>query len=164
MKYVTEEMRARIGVKSSRHTAPEAIGRDSLRRFLQATMDDNPQYANGNIAPPLYPVHAFRRPLGSPDPLDRALEDPEYDGSGASRATTLPGLGLPLKRRLNAGSEIEFFQLAQVGDTISETSAHHAIEEKESSSGTIVLETVATEYTNQRGEPLLTVYKTSINR
>jgi hypothetical protein len=163
MGFVTDEMRALIGVKSEKRTAAEPIGRDSLRRFLQATMDENPFFLSGEVAPPLYPVHAFRRGLGTPDPLDRAKEDREWDGGGTLR-NPLPPLDLPLQRHLNAGSEIEFFQLATVGDVVSETSAYRSIEDKESSSGPIVVETVETEYTNQRGEPLLTVYRSRIHR
>ena len=173
MKYVTEKMRALIGVKSDKRTAAEPIGQDSLRRFVQATMEENPIHLDeaagrasrfgGVVLPPLYPVHAFRRAPGSPDPLDRASNDPEWDGGGTLRSPLQP-LDLPLQRHLNAGSEIEFFQLAEVGDVISETSAYRAIDEKESSSGTIVIETVETEYTNQRGEPLLTVYRSRLHR
>jgi acyl dehydratase len=173
MTYVSDEMRARIGLKSERRTATEPIGYDSLRRFVQATMEQNPIHLDeatarasrfgGFVLPPLYPVHAFRLPLGSPDTLDRAKDDRDFDGSRAGPGPLAP-LGLALKRHLNAGSEIEFFQLPEVGDVISETSAYRAIEEKESSKGPMVIETIETEYTNQRGETLLKVYKSSISR
>lgn len=175
MKYVTQEMLDRIGTKSEQTTAAEPIGLDSVRRFVQATMESNPIHLDeeaarssrfaAHVVPPLYPVHAFRRSLDSPDPLDRAKEDKEFDGSGSARANPLPSLGLPLKRRLNAGSEIEFIRLAEVGERLSQVSAYRSIEEKESRSGdTIVLEQVETVYTNDNGDTLLRVYKTSINR
>lgn len=173
MTYVTDSMRAQIGVETGRRTAAEPIGADALRRFVQATMEENPVHFDeseaassrfgGLIAPPLYPVHAFRRRAGSPDPLDRASEDREWDGSGANRSP-LPPLDLPFVRHLNGGSEVEFLRCAEVGDVISEVSSYAAIEEKSSKSGPMVLVTTETTYSNQRGEILLKVRKTSINR
>lgn len=173
MKYLTQEMLDRIGVKTPRRTAPDPITSDAVRRFVHATLETHPLHLSeqagrasrfgGWVVPPLYPVHTMRRPLDSPDPLDRANDDPDFDGSLASRGE-LPKLNLPLRRRLNAGSEIEFIRMAEVGDRVSEVSCYSSLVEKESSSGTIVLEQVETTYSNDAGETLLNVYKTSINR
>lgn len=173
MKYVNDAMRAQIGVETEKRTAAEPIGSDALRRFVHATMEENPVHFDpaeagksrfgGVVAPPLYPVHAFRRPAASPDPLDRASDDRDWDGSGSNRSQ-LPPLDLPFVRHLNGGSEVEFFQCAKVGDVISEVSSYSAIEEKDAESGPMVLVTIETTYSNQDGEILLKVRKTGIHR
>ena len=65
------------------------LERDTLRRFAQAIMDRDPlYYSDGHaaasiyrklVAPPLYPVHAFRTAADSPDPLNSIQEDPDAD-------------------------------------------------------------------------------------
>ena len=76
MGYVTDGVRALLHRRTPRQTAAEAIGADSLRRFVQATMEPDPVHWDEQVAaasrygqvvaPPLYPVHAFRRPAGAP--------------------------------------------------------------------------------------------------
>jgi len=174
MTYVTDEMRKLIGVRAPRQTAAESLGREGLRRLVQGAMEENPIHqdeAAGRrsrfgsvVAPPLYPMHALRRPNGTPDPFDRLAEDRDDDGLQASRPSALARIDFPLARHLNGGSEIEFYQLAEIGDVISAVSWYECIEEKETASGTIVLETIATEYTKQGGEVLIRVSETMIHR
>ena len=64
-----------IGLTAPPTTAALPLEQDTLRRFVQAIMDDDPVYYDeeaasaskyGAIAaPPLYPLHAFRRANGT---------------------------------------------------------------------------------------------------
>jgi acyl dehydratase len=174
MGYVTDAVRAHLHRPTPRQTAAEPIGADSLRRFAQATMEPNPIHWDEEaaaasryghvVAPPLYPVHAFRRPAGTPDPLDRAFTDPEWDGSGNRDDTGLPPLPLGLDRHLNGGSEVEFYALAAVGDVVSVTHEYVDAVDKVGKSGEFVLVKREAVYTNQDGQELLTVRRTGIHR
>jgi acyl dehydratase len=172
--YVNDDVRAQLGRRTPRQTAAEPIGADALRRFVQATMEPNPihwdEQAAGEsrygrvVATPLYPVHAFRLPAGSPDPLDKAFSEPDWDGSGQRDDTGLPPLPLPLKRHLNGGSEVEFYALASPGDTISVTHEYLDATDKVGKSGPLVLVRREAVYTNQHDEVLLKVRRTGIHR
>jgi len=173
--FVTEEMRGLIGHVGPRSTAPYPLSEDTLRRFVQAVMEGNPVHwdeeaAAGSrygavVAPPLYPMHAFPQPPGTPDPLDRLHEDPDWDGTDVGKGLGgLPPLDVPLKRVLNGGTEAEFFQLARVGDRISAQSRYLDITEREGRSGPMVLVQVETTYTNQADELLLRSVMTVIMR
>jgi acyl dehydratase len=119
----------------------------------------------GVVAPPLYPVHASRLPPGSPDPLDRLNEDPDWDGRGSDGILGgVPALDLPLKRVLNGGADAEFFRLARIGDVISRQSRYVDISDKEGRSGPMVIVKVETAYTNQDDELLARVWNTLILR
>ena len=174
MGYITDKVRAAMGARSPKRTADDPISADALRRFIHATMEQDPIHLDeqaaaasrfgGLVAPLLYPMHAFRRALNSPDPLDRALNDPDWDGSSGGGGAALPPLDLPFERNLNGGSEVEFFRFARVGDVISQMSTYVDAFEKESKSGPMVLVISETEFTNQEGEPLFRVRRTDIRR
>jgi len=176
MTYVTDEIRALIGLKGPVQTATEPLTQDALRRFVQAVMEDDPSHwdedeahrrygAGGAVAPPLYPMHAFRRPAGTPDPLDLLRDDPDWDGATTgSGIGGLPPVDLPLERILNGGVEAEFFALARVGDVISAQAEYLDITEREGRSGPMVMIKVRTTYTNQNGQILTRITLTVIRR
>src|ERR1700755_2399935 len=117
MGFVTDDVSAQLHRPTARQTAAEPIGADSLRRFVQATMEPDPVHWDSEqaaasryghvVAPPLYPVHAFRRPPAPADRRDKTFTDPDWDGSGNRDDTGLPPLPLHLDRHLNGGSEVE---------------------------------------------------------
>jgi acyl dehydratase len=172
--HVTDEVRAQMHQRTPRQTAHDPVGADALRRFVQATMEPDPIHWDSEVAgasrygrvvaTPLYPVHAFRRPAGTTDPLDRAFTDPDWDGSGQRDDTGLPPLPLGLDRHLNGGSEVEFYQLAAVGDTVSVTHEYLDATDKVGKSGELVIVRREAEYTNQDGDVLMTVRRTGIHR
>lgn len=174
MGFVTDEVRAQLHKPTPRQTAAEPIGADSLRRFVQATMEPDPVHWDSEragvsrygrvVAPPLYPVHAFRRPAGGPDPLDKAFDDPDWDGSGNRDDTGLPALPLGLDRHLNGGSEVEFYALAGVGDVVSVTHEYVDAVDKTGRSGEFVLVKREAVYTDQDDQVLLKVRRTGIHR
>jgi hypothetical protein len=155
------------GVTSEPRTAHAPLEQDTIRRFVQAVMDDDPLYYDqgyagttrygGVVAPPLFPVHAFRRPPGSPDPLDALKEDRDADGSGGvgGVAVGLPAIDSPYKRLLNGGNEIEFFRCLRVGETAVSTSKYHDVSLKEGKSGKLLVVVIETEVRTQEGDLLL---------
>ena len=174
MGFVNDDVRAQLHQRTPCQTAAEPIGVDALRRFVQATLEADPIHWDAEtaaasrygqvVATPLYPVHAFRRPAGTPDPLDKAFTDPDWDGSGQRDDTGLPPLPLGLDRHLNGGSEVTFYQLAAVGDTISVTHEYVDAVDKVGKSGEFVIVKREAEYSNQDGDVLLTVRRTGIHR
>jgi len=174
--YVTDEVRALIGVESAPVTAHDAVEKGAIRRHCQAIMDDDALYWDdeyaattpygGVVAPPLFPLHAFRRAPGTPDPLDQALEDPEYDGAGQGLAARLglPVLPIKLKRMLNGGNDVEVLALARPGDRIVARSRYRDVYQKEGKTGPLVFVIVETTYSTEAGQDLLLSRQTQVWR
>jgi acyl dehydratase len=171
---LSEEALSFIGFESEPVTAPYPLTADTLRRFAQAVMDPSPIYYDDDyakttrygevVASPLWPTHAFVRPAGTPDPLDALFTDPDFDGVGGVLSTGLPKVPLTQTRLINGGTEAEFYQLAKVGDVITQRSKYVDIFERESRSGPMVVVKAATTYTNQLGEVLCVVTKSMLWR
>src|SRR5581483_11160766 len=141
MGYVTDEIRALIGVEGPVQTADLPLDAERLRRFVQGAMEDDPVHWDDEearrrgygdvVATPLFPLHASRRPSGTADPLDRFRDEPDWDGIGGEPFGGLPPLDLPLKRVLNGGTEARFHTLAKIGDVISSQSRYVDIYDRE---------------------------------
>lgn len=164
-----------IGMTSEPSLSYAPLESDVLRRFVQAVMDDDPLYHDadhakatrhgGIVAPPLYPVHAFKRLPGSPDPLDLVKDNPDADGAGGIwDKLGLTPIESPYKRLLNGGSEIEFFQCLRLGERVYTTSRYQDVQLKEGKSGKMLLVTIETELRNDRQELLLINRQTLIWR
>jgi hypothetical protein len=174
--YITPEVRKLIGVKGPRMTAPEPVERGAIRRMAQAIMDDDPIYWDEEyaarsrygtiVAPPLFPLHACRRPPGTPDNLDELAEKPDYDGVGDHMSLLgLPDVEVGLPRRLNGGNEVEIYDLARVGDEIAAQSSLADIYEKHGRSGPLVFVVAETVFgATNRNSTLLKSYQTHILR
>jgi acyl dehydratase len=173
--YVTDEHLALIDKPGPVQKASAPLTSEELRRFTQAVMESNPVHwddeaarargYDGVVAPPLFPVHASRRPAGTPDPPDRLRDDPDWDGASIDGGINgLPPLDMPLRRVLNGGNEARFYRLARVGDAISSESRYVSITEREARSGPMVFVVFETEYRNQDGDLLVSVRQTMIRR
>lgn len=145
------------GVQGRTIVAAEPVDASSIRRFAQAIMDTNPLFYDADyarstrfgqvVAPPLFPLHALRLPMGSPDPLDAAHSDPDFDGAGDfMEAIGLPALPTPLRRLLNGGNEITVLSSARLGDMLRGTSTYDEIFVKHGKNGPLVFAVVRTEY------------------
>jgi hypothetical protein len=174
MSLLTEEIKSFIGMKTEEEVSCEPVEAGAVRRFCQAIMDEHSIYYfheatedtryEGPVAPPLFPAYAFRRPFGTPDPVQERADDPEFDGIVGSTAQGLPPLPLPNLALLNGGSEVEFYRLARHGERIHATHKYHDIYEKEGRNGPMVFVTIQTDYTNDASDLLLRVRKTLIRR
>jgi N-terminal half of MaoC dehydratase len=171
--YITDAVKAVIGAETERMPATHPVEAGEVRRFHHATMDAAPRYWDqewaaksrygGTVAPPAFPVHAFRRAPEEPDPLDE-MGKPNFDGLSRS-FSGLPVVPIPdLPRDLNGGYEYELFRYARVGETIYRQSRYKDIVQREGRSGPMVLVVIEEFYTNQDGEPLLKVTNTQIMR
>jgi hypothetical protein len=170
--YLSEEVKAAIGVEVGPILALHAVEASEVRRFYQAVMDPAPRYWDTNwssasryggpVAPPAFPMHAFRREPAEPDPLELG-EQPGFDG--VSRAfRELPPLKISLPRVLNGGYRYEFFRYARLGEQIMRTSRYLDITQREGRTGPMVLVRIQDRYTTSTQQPLLTVVQTSILR
>lgn len=175
MSILPREAKKYIGMRSETKIACDRVERGAVRRYAQAIMDDNPIFDRpcadnerygGPVAPPLYPTHSFRRAFGSPDPIQEQAHNPDYDGiDGAASMWGLPEIE-PLKGMavINGGTEIEFFQYARHGESISVSSRYADIRERETSKGPIILVIIESEHRNEEGELLVRVVFTAIRR
>ena len=169
---LTDEIRGFLGVKSETVLACDAVEAGAVRRYAQAIMDDDPDYASGAaparfggpIAPPLYPSFMFRRPLNTPDVLTERAGDPDFDGLVPAAGDGLPELPLPGRALLNGGSEIEFFRYARHGESVVQRSSYADIYERQSKNGPMLFVVTETEYLTQSGELLMRARRTAIRR
>ena len=162
------------GMTGESMTSAMPLENDALRRFVHAIMDADPTYWDeayaaatrygGVVAPPLYPVHAFRRPPGTPDPLDSLLADREADGSQGGFAQGLPKVEMPYRRLLNGGNDIEFFRALRVGEKVVARPRYVDVTLKQGKSGNLLLVTIETTYSTEAGETLLVNRQTLIWR
>jgi hypothetical protein len=157
-------------------TAENPLEKDTLRRFVQAIMDSNKRYVDetlasnsrykGLVAPPLYPVHAFRPSTSAPDPLALIQEDPNADGAGQNDGVFfgLPPITSPFKRLLNGGNEIEFFRCLAVGEHCVAKATYKDVVFKEGKSGFLLFVVIETAFSTESGAPLLINRQTLIWR
>jgi hypothetical protein len=172
MSLLTPEVEAMIGVESDLEIACEPVERGAVRRFAQASLDDDPVYHDteaaarygGPIAPPLFPMTMFRRDFRTPDPLVERAEDPDFDGIVGSTAQGLPPLPLPSLSLLNAGTEVELVRYARHGETVRSLSRYERVYEKSGKSGSMLFVVIATDYVAGDGDLLMRVRKTQIRR
>ncbi len=178
---LTDAVRAMIGKTAEKVEASLwGIEREDLRRFTQAIMDPDPRYWDdafakttrygGIVTPPIYCTYLTQKVApGTDDPITRAfLENPNSDGIGGVREGgrgQLPKIPTDLKRRLNAGNEIEVYKYPTLGDRIYSQSKYANITErfgKDNSSMLIVTTEIA--YTDQNGVKLCVIRQSSIIR
>jgi acyl dehydratase len=154
MDLVTDAARALIGQRSDWVEATIAVEASELRRFMQATMDDNPRHRPGTgsprhslpVAPLGFPVHAYRRAASDGwDPIE-GHGDPEYDGESRLMRPHLPRLPIRLRGVLNGGYDYEFFAHAKLGERIFCRSEYRDVTQRQGRSGPMVIVTIADEF------------------
>jgi len=175
MSALTESLKKYIGLKSETDVACDTVERGAVRRYAQAIQNEDPIFNapcetnaryGGPVAPPLFPTHMFRRPFGTPDPIQDNVNNPDFDGIVAATSSQgLPAIE-PLKgyALLNGGSEIEFFRYARHGETVKLQSRYADIIEKETSKGPMILVITESEYRTPEGELLIRTRRTQIRR
>ncbi len=170
--YITDKVRSIIGAQTEWVESTHPVEAGEVRRFHHATMDDAPRYWNeewaaasryqGVVAPPGFPVHAFRRPANTSDPLDD-MNKPDFDGLSRS-FSGLPAVEVPLPRDLNGGYEYELYRYARVGEKVLRQARYKDIVQRDGRSGPMVFVIIEETYVNEAGEKLLKVTNTQIMR
>jgi hypothetical protein len=171
---VTAQTDELIGTWSDLRTAPYPVSLDAIRRFVQGAMLPDDVYGSdapdvvarygGIVAPPLFPLSVFVRPLGTPDPLDRFASDPDWDAAGGLDVFALPPLKTELAKSLNGGTEARPLRLARVGDVISSQARYLDVTPREGKSGPLLFVRIEARYADQDGEDLLRTIRTIIRR
>jgi acyl dehydratase len=147
---LTEAIKSLVGSEVS-YTAPDEIGRASIRYFALAIGDDNPLYVDEDyarrngypsvIAPPTFICETNQY-------MSRKPDDMGYIGHRWE---------IPLEgcRQLRGGHEYEFFRPVVPTDRITATWRITDMQERMSSSGKSMLFVISeATYTNQVGEKL----------
>lgn len=162
---------ARVGVWSQSEVACDAVEPGAVRRFAQAIMDEDAHYGSdapanrfgGPIAPPLFPNHALRRPLGAADLVQERAGDADFDG-----VVPLPGLAplaslahLPV---VNGGSEFELLRYALHGERVTVRQRYADIREKLSSKGSLIVVVIESEMRTTQGELLMRSRRTLLRK
>ena len=140
---ITDEMRTTIGVRSE--PSLYEVDKLSVRMFARSVGHVDPIYFDEEEAkkagyrslpcPPGY--------LGTPV-YDPRTSDPTFGGRrGGARA---PEPSRPLKRILNGGTEIEYFEDICAGDTLEASSYTSDIQERKGGIGDMLITTSKTEY------------------
>lgn len=174
MAILPEAAKKYIGLTSAKEVACDVVESGAVRRYAQAIMDEDPIYSplgaahacyGGPAAPPFFPTHMVRRPLGAPDPVQEQARDPDFDGIGATAAQGLPEIE-PLKglSLLNGGSEVEFYRYARHRETVTVQSRYVDITEKQTSKGPIILVVIESDYCGADGSLIVRARRTQIRR
>lgn len=171
---IIEACQRYVGMETDFESACDRVERGAVRRFAQAIMDEDPIYwaptpdnekYGGPVAPPLYPVHIFRRHFGTEDPLALNAGNPDFDGLSVSALQGLPPIA-PLKDHtlLNGGIEVEFFRYARLGEAVKSRSRYASIIEKQSSKGPMIVVVIEAEYRTGDDELLLKIRRSQLRR
>jgi hypothetical protein len=169
---ISDEIKACIGTWSDLELACDPVEQGAVRRFVQAIMDDDPDYGadaatngryGGPIAPPLFPNHMLRPPFGAPDLVQANAGNADFDGvvPAPGLPPIVPLLHLPV---LNGGSEFEFFRHARVGETVTVRQRYADIHEKATAKGVLIVVVIESEICTRAGELLLRSRRTLLRR
>lgn len=132
---VTDEMRATIGVESAPWTVE--LDKTAVRMFARSVGHTDPVFYDEDEAK-RRGYHSLPAPPGY---LGTPIFNPEAPQRGA------PQLDLPFKRRLNGGTEVEYFAEICAGDVLTGRSHIAGIEETTGRLGPMVIVTTETVYT-----------------
>lgn len=138
---ITPEMKSRVGVESEPWTLE--VDKTQVRMFARSCQYTDPiffdeEFAKSKgyrsiIAPPHYLGTAIYNP---------ATSDPTFGGPRGGRREGNP----KLKRILNGGTDIEYFDVIQAGDVLTATSKVADIQERKGTIGTMVITTTETTF------------------
>ena len=174
--FLTDEVKALIGVETEWGHYSEPISSSEVRRFVHAIMDDNPlyydeAYARGTkyrevVCPPLYFSFAFRRAHGTPDPLDRLKTDRDWDayGGGGANRQALPRVPHGFLRMVNGGSEIDLYKRIRPGKRVRTKARYHDIRERIGRTGPMAIVITETIFQDDDGDLIARARQTAIFR
>ncbi|GAA1765874.1 hypothetical protein GCM10009795_010550 [Nocardioides hankookensis] len=141
MSLINEEVRALVG-RSRTYTAPEPLGRASIRYFAMATGDNDPAHLAGDVAPPTL-VCETNQFTGLPRDANG------YAGHGWD-------FHLPGTREVRGGNSYRFHQPVRPEDVVTARWEVTDVTERTTGSGqSMVIVTSLATYTNQHGDLLV---------
>ena len=138
--YITDEMRAAIGVEGEPYTLE--VDKTSVRMFARAVGYTDPIFYDEEFAKSKgyrslpAPPHYLGTPIFNPAASDAT--------SGAPRGRRR--FESPFKRGLNGGTDIEYFDTICAGDVLMATSKISDIAERRGSLGPMLITTTETTY------------------
>lgn len=160
---IGDEARAMVGI--SLGTGKVEIDGRQARKWAAAVDDRNPVYWDEDAAKaagfrtcPIPPM--FLGQMGSPITF---LEDLTVDGTPRSRGGG-PDIPLKVQRKMAGGTEMEYLAPIYPGDVLTTETKLSNLEQKEGRSGSFVLITRDTTYTNQDGVVVARSRGTGIQR
>jgi acyl dehydratase len=155
---ITDEMRAQIGVEGEPYTLE--VDKTSVRMFARAVGYTDPLFYDEEFARArgyrslVAPPHYLGTPVYSPRPAE--------GGPGAVMGRGGPRLRHNLRRVLNGGTDIEYFDVIQAGDVLTATSKLADIQERTGSIGRMLI--VVNETTFKRDGKVVAIQRgTAIN-
>ncbi|HEY7063883.1 MAG TPA: MaoC family dehydratase N-terminal domain-containing protein [Chloroflexota bacterium] len=150
---LTDEVMAWVGRSSDTREFPEPIATSDVRRYLDATGDDNPLWRDeayaraqgyrARLVPPLFVAALTRRIPVSHSPEDQVFWE--------HKVPILTGY----TNTRNAGTELEFLAPIYVGDRISVQTHIVDITERRGRTGLGIFITRILEFRNQDGVPVI---------
>ena len=149
---ITDEMRAAVGKESE--PSVREVDRTQIRLFARSVGHTDPIY---------YDVEAAKavgyRDLPAPPGY---LGTPVFQPGQPARAAQEFQPAIPMNRRLNGGTEIEYFGDIVAGDVLTATSHIASFTQTKGSIGTMLVITTKTVYKNASGEVVAIGTGTSI--
>lgn len=143
---ITDEMRATIGKESSPSTSE--VDKTAIRIFARSVGHTDPIYYDEAAAK----AAGYRGLVAPPGYLGTPVFNPSAAPRGGGMFGAGPQPSRPLKRILNGGTEIEYFETICAGDVLTSTSHTAAFEETKGSLGEMLITTSKTVYKNQDGK------------
>jgi acyl dehydratase len=146
---ITDEMRAEIGKESEPWICE--VDKTAVRMFARAVGHTDPVFYDEEAAK----AAGYRSLPAPPGYLGTPVFDPRYSDStfgGRRGGGPGPQPRRPLRRVLNGGTEIEYFDDICAGDVLTATSHLSALEERKGSIGEMLISTNKTVYKNQQGK------------
>lgn len=156
---ITDAMKAEIGKKSEPWTCE--VDKTAVRMFARSVGHVDPVYYDEAAAK----AAGYRSLPCPPGYLGTPIFNPATsDGTFGGRRGAGPGPqpSRPLKRILNGGTEIEYFEDICAGDTLTAVSYIADLAERAGSIGDMLITTSKTEYTNQNGKLVAVMTGTGI--
>jgi hydroxyacyl-ACP dehydratase HTD2-like protein with hotdog domain len=139
---ITDEVRATIGKESD--PVPYEVDNTGCRQFARAVGYTDPVFYDEAVAR----TRGYRGIPAPPGFLGHPITVP----GRPARGTDIFRLNLPLKRVLNGGTDIEYFEDVCAGDALTATSKITDISEREGRMGKMVIINTETTFRNQDGE------------
>lgn len=138
---ITDELRAAIG----RETPPVTYEVDNLgcRQFARSVGYTDPVFFDEEFA-----KSQGHRGVVAPAGF---LGHPIYNPARPARGPEITGLDIPLKRVLNGGTDVEYFDEICAGDTLTSTMKIADITEREGKMGPMIIVNTESTFKNQAG-------------